>query len=153
MVKLHTKDNSKSLKDGLKNLKKFRVLVGVPEQNASRAGETINNAELAYTMSHGSPLKNIPARPIIEPVLEKNKDQITKMFKAAGEKALDNKDIKNEYEKIGMFAKNAVIKNFTDPDNGWSPNSPVTIRKKGSDMPLIDTGSLRKSIDYVVEEV
>ena len=33
-----------------------------------------------------------------------------------------------------------------------APNRPSTIRMKGSDQPLIDTGSLRKSIIYVVRK-
>ena len=31
------------------------------------------------------------------------------------------------------------------------PNAPYTIARKGSDVPLIDTGRLRQSIDFVVE--
>ena len=31
------------------------------------------------------------------------------------------------------------------------PNAPSTIRKKGSDKPLIDTGRLRQSVNYVIK--
>ena len=37
-------------------------------------------------------------------------------------------------------------------DNGWKPNAPSTIKAKGSDKPLIDTGELRKSIRGIVVE-
>lgn len=32
------------------------------------------------------------------------------------------------------------------------PNSPETIKRKGSDKPLIDTGRMRQSINYVIQE-
>lgn len=31
------------------------------------------------------------------------------------------------------------------------PNAPATVKKKGSDAPLIDSGRLRQSVDYVVK--
>lgn len=35
-------------------------------------------------------------------------------------------------------------------DGPWTANAPVTIRRKGSDRPLIDTGRLRQSIRHIV---
>ena len=35
----------------------------------------------------------------------------------------------------------------------WQPNSPLTIREKGSAMPLIDEGRLRNAVTYDIEEV
>jgi hypothetical protein len=150
MVNLKTTDNTAGLKDRLDKLKRTRVLVGVPESEAARQGE-INNAQLAYLHTNGSELQHIPPRPIIEPVITKNKDKISEMLKAAGAKQLRGEDASVEYERIGMFAKNKIVANFTDPDNGWPENSPLTVAKKGSDKPLIDTGALRQSIGYVIQ--
>ena len=47
----------------------------------------------------------------------------------------------------------AKIEGFENPKNNWPPNSPRTIAKKGSDVPLIDTGELRKSITHVIRRV
>lgn len=38
-------------------------------------------------------------------------------------------------------------------DGGWQPNSPETIKRKKSDRPLIDSGEMRKNVEYVVRKV
>jgi len=145
-------DNTKTITDQLKKLASLHVYVGVPEAEASRPGEPINNAELAYIQSNGSPLKNIPARPILEPVIKKNEKMISSRFHALATKSLNDPtvNINDELSKIGMIVRDKVKDNFTNPDNGWAPNSPATIAAKGSNKPLIDTGSLRKSIENSV---
>ena len=57
-----------------------------------------------------------------------------------------------DMERLGLKAQNVCRKWFVNPENGWAPNSPATIARKGSDRPLIDTGELRKSITYVVRK-
>jgi hypothetical protein len=145
-------DNTKAITDQLNKLASLHVYVGVPESEASRPGEPINNAELAYIQSNGSPLNNIPARPILEPVIKKNEKMIGNRFQALAKKSLSDPtvNINDELSKIGMIVRDKVKDNFTNPDNGWAPNAPATIAAKGSDKPLIDTASLRKSIEYVV---
>lgn len=158
-------DNVHMLYDQLKKLASLHVYVGVPEADASRPGEPINNAELAYIhtngvkpaeqlhlQEHGSPLWRIPPRPMIDPVIKKNEQLINDKFQALSKKALSdpNVNVKDELSKIGMIVRDKIKDNFTDPNNGWAPNSDATIREKGSDKPLIDTGALRKSIEYVV---
>ena len=51
-------------------------------------------------------------------------------------------------EKAGLIGQSAVQANMggTPP-----PNAESTIRQKHSDVTLIDTGSLRQAITYVVE--
>ena len=34
---------------------------------------------------------------------------------------------------------------------GSPPNAPSTVRRKGSDNPLVDTGTMRESLRYVVK--
>lgn len=105
-----------------------------------------------YLQSHGSPLWHSPPRPVIEPAIEKNKDSIAKQLRKVVETALDGQDPENELQKAGMLGQNIARAWFTDPANGWAPNSPVTEEAKGSDKPLIDTGELRKAITYVVDK-
>jgi len=130
------------------------VLVGVPEADSKREKGSVNNAQLMYIQTNGSPVQKIPARPIIEPAIKANKDKITNELKKAATMALNN-DIsgaKRQLNKAGMLGQNVARGWFTDPQNNWTPNSPVTIAKKGSEQPLIDTGQLRKSITYVVRD-
>ena len=39
----------------------------------------------------------------------------------------------------------------TIKEGSFVPNAPSTIRKKGSDKPLIDTGRLRQSVNYHIK--
>lgn len=139
------------LLDGLSFLENHQVLIGIPEANASSRG-SINNVELAFIMTNGSPLKGIPARPFIEPALELSevKEQITREMGNAARQAIEGNlgGARAFLEQAGLIGQSAVQANMggTPP-----PNKPETIRRKGSDMTLIDTGSLRQAITYVVE--
>jgi hypothetical protein len=139
---------------------------GVRSSNMRRIMYASMNRGLSYSAAHalylqrfGSPAMNIPPRPIIEPAIEdsQNKAKITVELRQAAQAALDptRKDGRNRalffLRRAGMVAQNLVRAWFVNPRNGWAPNAPSTIRRKGSNRPLIDTGELRKSITYVVE--
>lgn len=145
--------NLKSIQDAIKSIRELDVLVGVPQEKDSREG-AISNAELAFIHTKGSPLRGIPARPIIEPAIEDNKEQVAELIKKSAQKALDgNKEGAIEsLERVGMQGQNIVRAWFTNPKNNWVPNSLKTIKLKGSTRPLIDSGELRKSITYVVRK-
>lgn len=133
-------------------LQRQDVLVGIPQEESSRPQEEPNNAELAFLHSVGSPAQNIPARPFLQPAINANIDKIAKIQALALKAALDgNKTaVGINIEKVGMLTQNVIKAWFVDPRNGWPPNSPVTIARKGSDKPLIDTGQLRNAIHYVL---
>ena len=136
----------------LQSLTKVAVYVGVPAANTSRTGADINNAELLYIHTHGSPLRNIPARPVIEPALKANKDKIMAEYSKAVSAAAEGNDgeVMSALTRTGLGGENAARDWFTDPRNEWEPNSPKTIARKGSSRPLIDTSALRKAITHVV---
>lgn len=138
----------------LKRLARVSVYVGVPQANASRSGAKINNAELLYIHTNGSPARNIPARPVIEPALKYHKDKIMEQYSKAMTAAAagDDGGLTAALIRTGLAGQNAARDWFTNPANGWAPNSPRTIARKGSSRPLIDTATLRKSIIYVVRE-
>ncbi len=116
------------------------------------SGLAYSKAYEMYIQEHGSPLWHSPARPIIEPAIEKHKDAIADKLKPAMQAALngDSQGARDGLEKAGMFAANKVKDYFVDPENGWEENSPKTIDAKGSNRPLVDTGALRQAITYVV---
>lgn len=174
-----------SVKKAIEALSRKEVLVGIPEDNASRDGE-INNAELLYIHSHGvrnkkmrdemqsnidngikyskahslyvqthgSPLLNVPARPVLEPAIEDSKEVIASQIKKASKSALDGNSAEAEanLNKAGMIAQSVAQNWFENPKNNWPPNSPKTIAKKGSNIPLVDTNEMRKSITYVLRD-
>lgn len=157
----------------MKQLERTDVLVGIPSERASRSGaepfylmgqrkkllarhEPVNNAQLLFIHTKGSPLRNIPARPVIEPAITDpdNRKMITDQLAEAGAAALEGDPLaaRKHLELAGQVATSLVKDWFTNPKNHWAPNAPSTIARKHSDRPLIDIGALRRAITYVVRE-
>jgi len=170
----------KALANSLELLTHKRVLVGIPATNAQeRAAQLVtlaatmkgkarkrtlalaskalvNNAELMYIHTHGSPLHKIPPRPVIEPALndKENQRMILPELELAAKAALkgDKALVKRQLDLAGIVAENACKQWFVNPKNGWPPNKPATIKRKGSSRPLIDTGALRQNITHVLAD-
>ncbi len=155
-INVSSTDSLDKMRASLKTIAQKRVLVGVPEDHGQRQSGEVTNAQLVYLHTHGSPLAGIPARPIIEPAIEAPDNQalITKQLGAAARAALDQQpNATNQHlNQAGMLGSNAAKRWFTDDRNGWAPNSPATIKRKGSDRPLIDTAQMRRSITFLVED-
>lgn len=155
------------LRKSIRFINENYVLVGVPDETNGRDDSAdVTNADLLFIHTNGSPVNNIPARPVIEPALYKDRDRITGMLKDSMQKSLEGNRIEalDILRKIGIRAQNVCRAWFVDPDNGWPPNSPRTAAAKiekykkshkgkagnYEPRPLIDTGELRKSITYVL---
>ena len=117
----------------------------------------VTNAELLFIHTNGSPIRNIPPRPVIEPAIRNDKDRLSRMMKQAAQLFLkgDKQGAINQLRKVGMRGQNVSRAWFLNPENGWPPNSPAVQAakmRKGANIPrpLIDTGELRKSITYFV---
>ncbi len=129
------KDSSGILGDILKDLSGCSVLVGIPEEKSSRKGSgEITNAELLFIHTNGSPLRRIPARPVIEPAIEAdgNKGPIIEELEQAAISFLNDKREQGiaHMKRAGMIASNACRAWFTDPRNGWPPNAESTVLRK-----------------------
>lgn len=158
-------------------LENTEVLVGIPEEKAPRNEGEVNNASLLYLHSKGSPLQDIPARPVIEPALEAsgNKERVQEDLKKITKLLLDGKvdQARRMMDLAGQDAVNMIKAWFTDSRNGWPPNSPLTVLEKldkrfksvkkkrelyrqykmgktGINTVLVDTGQMRNAITYVV---
>ena len=138
-------------------LSKYQVYVGIPARRAPRPkGAKVNNAELMFIHTNGSPLNHIPPRPVIEPAIgdPDNRKLFLPELEAASKAALAGEalQVKAHLNRAGLIAQNVCRAWFVSPKNGWPPNAPSTVRRKGSARPLIDTEELRKSITYVVSD-
>jgi hypothetical protein len=124
----------KGLVDALKKIAAAEVYVGVTEESAPREGEKVNNAQLVYVHTHGSPLRNIPPRPIIEPAIEAddNKAQISKELGEAAKALLDGnpKAATKFLNQAGQTGADAAKNWFDDPRNNWAPLKQETIFRK-----------------------
>lgn len=153
--------NNIMLQETISFLENNYVLVGIPEKTTKRleGKEMMTNAQLLYIHTNGSPINNIPARPVIEPVLKDSKEKFEKQLEEIFDDVVKGEKTKarNNLHKLGLSAQNKVRSWFVDEKNGWPPNSFLVAQqkiRKGSTnpRPLIDTGELRKSITYVVVE-
>ncbi len=109
---------------------------------------TLTNAEIGVIQEFGSYSANIPARSFLRmPIETKKKEFIAFLGSKAALKKIGEGDMKGLFTLIGIKAEAIVQEAFASHGFGkWEPNSPETIKKKGSSSPLIDTVQLRRSI-------
>lgn len=156
-----TEDRVADVLKAIRVLTSKEVLVGVPEENATRdpvpgeEGEPVSNAALGYIHEFGAPEANIPARPFLFPAIEGMKDEIVSRLRRAGETALagDLTKLDAQFTALGLRAVSAVQRKMVE--GPFAPLSPVTIaarERRGVTRtnPLIDTGALRQAISHVV---
>ena len=176
------KDNLPGLLLAFKKLSEQEVLVGVPAGAGGPDGSDANYASIAYWQDNGAPEANIPARPFMKPGIKSVQREVAACFKQAAQKALEDKEDKEEVGKYlikaGLIASSA-IKNHID--EGIPPplaDSTLRARARGkpgikiskgakielasraagnapsndSVTPLVITGGLRNSITFVVKE-
>lgn len=117
-------------------------------------GMKYSEAHSLYIQTHGSPLLAVPPRPVIEPAIEDSKEYIAAKLADVSKAALDGNSgkLEGELHQVGMLGQNVARSWFENPKNNWPPNSEQTIKLKKSNLPLIDSGQLRKSITYVVRD-
>lgn len=152
-------------KDFKRLMRKFRhdvVLVGIPQDEAPREnGENdenpINNATLLAINNFGSPVNNIPARPVMEIGIKKAQPEIIKAFQNGAQKALSGGTgaLSQAYNRVGIIASNS-IKKAINSQEGIEPPSKATLAARESagfsgKKALIVTGQMRNAITYVVK--
>jgi hypothetical protein len=161
------------MRHAMRLLEGQEVLVGIPEDKAARGDDekVMTNAVLGYIHEHGSPRRNIPARPFLKPGIAAIVPTAAKLLRAAAKDALRGNAgaVTTTLNKIGLLAVNSVRGQFAD--NDWEALKPATLaararkegyrgprRKKGEvatpkrNKPLIWSGQLRKAITYVVRK-
>lgn len=150
-----TIDKTKKLLKDIRALTKQELLVGVPAEESGRDGP-IGNASLAYIHEKGSPARNIPARPFLEPGIEKVKDEVVTELGQGAANLMSGKSgsYTQSFNRSGIIAVNSVKRMITAGE-GFAPLKPKTIEDRKSkgfkgEKPLIRTGQLRNTITYVI---
>lgn len=128
-----------------------RVKVGFPKGGATyEDGLTV--AQVAVINEFGSELAGIPKRPFLRPAASKNKAK----YKRKGAEYIkaifaEKIDWKRALGLLGMEASDDIVSQInatTEP-----PNSDATIAaKNGKSHPLIDTGKMRQSVSYTIND-
>lgn len=134
-----------------------RVLIGIPStENGRQQGDAIGNAALGYVHERGSVIKNIPARPFLEPGVRAATPHALKALKQSAHATLSGNAsaLDTGLNTAGLIAQSTVKRTLRNGE-GFAPLAPATLaarRRKGfaGESPLIRTGQLLNSITYVV---
>jgi hypothetical protein len=142
----------------LKNIHKMeraRVYVGIPADENARSDDKVGNAGIGYIQEFGSPAKNIPARPFLIPGVKAVEGEVADLLADGARNVLEDRSIEASLTKAGIKATNSVKQTITKGE-GFAALSETTLRARkrrgvSRTKPLIDTGQLRNSINYVVK--
>lgn len=91
---------------------------------------------------------HIPSRPFLRQSVDTRRSEIASYMASQKKQILNGENAKNVLSKIGLFQKKNVQEEITV--GSFIPNAPSTVRTKGSSKPLIDTGTMRQSVQYFV---
>lgn len=140
-----TADGEK-FKQTIEELKRLEVRIGIQQGAGSEDG--VDLVDIAMFNELGT--VHIPSRPFLRDSVDAHADEINSFLQSTKNNLLKGGSAETALKRIGVFQKGLIQKEIRDGD--FVPNSPATIKKKGSDRPLIDTGRMRQSINYVIQE-
>ena len=92
---------------------------------------------------------HIPPRPFMADCAEQNAAQIDEAQRRVVYRVLDGANVDAMLHQLGNWYRDVQRAHIRN--GNWVPNAPATIRRKGSDRPLIDTGQLVASVGYEVD--
>ena len=131
----------------LKELDKLNVRIGF-QAGEAKYDDGTDVAEIALYNELGT--SSIPSRPFLRDSVDNHESEINAFFKTSKKSMLAGKDAEAILKEVGIFMKDLVQGEITD--GSFAPNAPSTIARKGSSKPLIDTGKMRQSVNYVIKQ-
>ena len=134
------------LKKMLGELAKLEVRVGFQHGDATEEDGT-DICDVAAWNELGT--SRAPSRPFLRQSVDDNEGKINSFLNAQKKAILSGTSAKDVLNKIGIFQKDLIQEKILQGD--FVPNAPSTIAKKKSDRPLIDTGRMRQSVNYVIK--
>lgn len=128
----------------LKKLAQLEVVVGFQEGDTYEDGTSL--AEVAAYNEFGS--SDTPARPFMRQSFEGHQAELKAACEQVNKVIASGGTAEEALKKLGVTVKGLVQAEIVEGD--FAPNAPSTIQKKGSEQPLIDTGHMRQSVNYVI---
>jgi len=139
--------------EALKKAKSKAVFVGLPSEKVG--GEIYDGGETVITVgaTHEYGAGGLPKRSFLRaPFLTKQKE-LNKSIAKQFESLSNGKSVDTALGLIGVVATNISKGAFVSLGYGtWKPITQFTAAKKGSNQTLIDTGTLRNSITWVIRD-
>lgn len=138
--------DGKKFEKMLQELKDKEVRIGIQQGESNEDG--VDLVDIAMFNELGT--VHIPSRPFLRDSVDANADQINTFLQSLKQELLRGGSAEEVLKKIGVFQKGLIQEQIVS--GNFVPNSEATIRKKGSDTPLVDTGRMRQSINYVIQQ-
>lgn len=129
----------------LEKLANLEVQVGFQEGETNDEGTSL--AEIAAYNELGS--SSSPARPFMKQSFENHEKELQQACEQVNKTLSEGGTTDAALSELGVFAKGLIQEEIVN--GGFAPNAPSTIAAKGSATPLIDTGQMRQSVNYVVK--
>lgn len=144
-------DIGKSLNRYIKNIPEYVIQIGVFSTKTKRTQKYnvgMTNAELMFIHEKGSPLRSLPARPVLNMTLSYGntllKSTMEKGFEAYLKDGTPGLEI--ELNKLCIRMENYARQIIYSNDGQLAANAPSVAKRKGGNHPLFDTGQLARSI-------
>lgn len=141
----------KAFASNLERAKRATVAVGLPVENVGGKvyGDGMSIVQVGAMHEYG--FGNNPQRSFLRLPFQLHKDKIDDFIASQFAKVLEGQSVDKALGLIGIKAQNISTGAFTTGGYGnWPALSPGTVKAKGSSRELIDTGTLRNSISWVV---
>lgn len=130
----------------LQKLAELEVQVGFQGDQTYEDGTSL--AEVAAYNEFGS--SDTPERPFMKQSFENHESELQAACDIVNQTISSGGTAEQALNKLGVAAKGLVQEEIVN--GGFAPNAESTIAKKGSEQPLIDTGYMRQSVNYVVKK-
>lgn len=131
----------------LKDLAKLEVRIGFQHGQATEEDGT-DICDVAAWNELGT-IKS-PSRPFLRKSVDENEEKINHFLQSKKADLLQGKSAEQVLKEIGLFQKDLIQEKITE--GSFTPNAASTVRKKGSNKPLVDTGRMRQSVNYVIKK-
>lgn len=136
----------------IKNLKDNEVFVGFQSGHDTHkdeeTGREVDMAEIAIYNELGT--STSPPRPFLRQSFDDNQAKIIAMCEQQTKEIAKGGTAENSLKNLGVFGVGLVQEKIVS--GNFTPNAPSTIKAKGSERPLIDTGQMRQSVHYVIRK-
>lgn len=139
--------DGKKLQKILKELADKEVRVGFQQGKATEEDGT-DVCDIAAWNELGT--VNMPSRPFLRMSVDDNSDKINSFMSAQKRSIINGESADRILKKIGIFQKDLIQEKITE--GSFAPNTPSTIKAKGSSKPLIDTGRMRQSVNFEIKQ-
>lgn len=131
----------------LNDLAKTEVRIGF-QAGENYSEDNVDVTDIAAWNELGT--SNAPSRPFMRKSVDENAEKINAFIDQIGKEiSRGTSSAETIQKKIGVFQKGLIQDKIVS--GSYVPNAPSTIARKGSSKPLIDTGLMRRSVNYVVK--